>query len=176
MRPRVWFGERWITSIFDLFEENVRYFPSLLPITEDEDPVEVLERGDVPKLAELRLHNGTIYRWNRPIYDVVTRAGRTCGSRTACLPAGPTVVDVLANAAFYFGLVKVLAEQRASGVVADVVLGRGGELPQRRQERHRRARLLAGPRRGPRDRAGAAPAAADGARGPAGVGRRRRRP
>ena len=38
VRPRVWFGERWITSIFDLFEENVRYFPALLPICEDEDP------------------------------------------------------------------------------------------------------------------------------------------
>ncbi|HEX6968346.1 MAG TPA: glutamate--cysteine ligase, partial [Micromonosporaceae bacterium] len=42
VRPRVWFGERWITSIFDLFEENVRYFPPLLPICDDEDPVEVL--------------------------------------------------------------------------------------------------------------------------------------
>src|SRR5690242_16001878 len=70
VRPRVWFGERWITSIFDLFEENVRYFPSLLPVVEDEDPVEVLERGEVPRLQELRLHNGTIYRWNRPIYDI----------------------------------------------------------------------------------------------------------
>ena len=38
MRPRVWFGERWITSIFDLFEENVRYFPALLPLCDDEDP------------------------------------------------------------------------------------------------------------------------------------------
>ncbi len=48
VRPRVWFGERWITSIFDLFEENVRYFPALLPVTEDEDPLEVLERGGAP--------------------------------------------------------------------------------------------------------------------------------
>ncbi len=38
MRPRVWFGERWITSVFDLFEENLRYFPALLPLREDEDP------------------------------------------------------------------------------------------------------------------------------------------
>ena len=50
VRPRVWFGERWITSIFDLFEENVRYFPSLLPVCDDEDPLETLERGDVPRL------------------------------------------------------------------------------------------------------------------------------
>ena len=109
VRPRVWFGERWITSIFDLFEENVRYFPSLLPIVDDEDPLEVLERGDVPQLAELRLHNGTIYRWNRPVYDVV-RGRPHLRVENRCLPAGPTVVDVLANAAFYYGLVKVLAE------------------------------------------------------------------
>ena len=109
VRPRVWFGERWITSIFDLFEENVRYFPSLLPICEDEDPLEVLERGDVPQLAELRLHNGTIYRWNRPVYDVV-RGKPHLRVENRCLPAGPTVVDVLANAALYYGLVKVLAE------------------------------------------------------------------
>ena len=109
MRPRVWFGERWITSIFDLFEENVRYFPSLLPIVDDEDPLEVLERGDVPQLGELRLHNGTIYRWNRPVYDVV-RGRPHLRVENRCLPAGPTVVDVLANAALYYGLVKVLAE------------------------------------------------------------------
>src|SRR5215216_1140917 len=109
VRPRVWFGERWITSIFDLFEENVRYFPTLLPLCEDEDPVQVLERGGVPQLAELRLHNGTIYRWNRPVYDVV-RGRPHLRVENRCLPAGPTVVDVLANAAFYYGLVKVLAE------------------------------------------------------------------
>jgi len=109
VRPRVWFGERWITSIFDLFEENVRYFPSLLPICEKEDPVEVLDRGDVPQLAELRLHNGTIYRWNRPVYDVV-RGKPHLRVENRCLPAGPTVVDVLANAALYYGLIKVLAE------------------------------------------------------------------
>ena len=48
VRPRVWFGERWITSIFDLFEENVSYFPALLPVCDDEDPLATLERGDVP--------------------------------------------------------------------------------------------------------------------------------
>ncbi|HLK72031.1 MAG TPA: glutamate--cysteine ligase, partial [Streptosporangiaceae bacterium] len=45
VRPRVWFGERWITSVFDLFEENLRYFPALLPICEEEDPLEVLDGG-----------------------------------------------------------------------------------------------------------------------------------
>ncbi|MGZ6674285.1 MAG: glutamate--cysteine ligase, partial [Solirubrobacteraceae bacterium] len=106
VRPRVWFGERWITSIFDLFEENVRYFPALLPVCEDEDPVETLTRGDIPELPELRLHNGTIYRWNRPIYDVV-RGRPHLRVENRILPAGPTVVDILANAAFYYGLVQV---------------------------------------------------------------------
>jgi gamma-glutamyl:cysteine ligase YbdK (ATP-grasp superfamily) len=112
VRPRVWFGERWVTSVFDLFEENVRYFPALLPIVDDEDPAQALARGDTPNLAELRLHNGTIYRWNRPVYDVVHgRAHLRVENRV--LPAGPTVVDTLANAAFYFGAVRVLAaEQR----------------------------------------------------------------
>jgi gamma-glutamyl:cysteine ligase YbdK (ATP-grasp superfamily) len=109
VRPRVWFGERWITSIFDLFEENVRYFPALLPIIDDEDPLAVLEGGGTPGLHELRLHNGTIYRWNRPIYDVAD--GRPhLRVENRVLAAGPTVVDTMANAAFYFGLVGELAE------------------------------------------------------------------
>jgi hypothetical protein len=109
VRPRVWFGERWITSVFDLFEENVRFFPALLPVCEGEDPAETLARGDIPKLAELRLHNGTIYRWNRPIYDVAL--GRPhLRVENRVLPAGPTVVDSIANGAFYFGVVRMLAE------------------------------------------------------------------
>ena len=110
VRPRVWFGERWITSIFDLFEENVRYFPALLPILEDEDPAEVLELGQAPRLPELTLHNGTIYRWNRPVYAVVDGVPHV-RVENRVLPAGPTVVDIMANAAFYFGLVRYLARQ-----------------------------------------------------------------
>ncbi len=107
VRPRVWFGERWITSVFDLFEENVRYFPALLPIVDDEDPLEELEAGRVPNLPELRLHNGTIYRWNRPIYD--TADGRPhLRIENRLLPAGPTVVDTMANAALFYGLVTVI--------------------------------------------------------------------
>ncbi|RLV49502.1 glutamate--cysteine ligase [Nocardioides mangrovicus] len=108
VRPRVWFGERWVTSIFDLFEENVRYFSALLPITDDEDPLAVLEAGRTPSLAELRLHNGTIYRWNRPVYDVVEGMPHL-RVENRVLAAGPTMADTMANAAFYFGLVRALA-------------------------------------------------------------------
>jgi hypothetical protein len=110
VRPRVWFGERWITSIFDLFEENSLYFPALLPISSDEDPVAVLDAGGTPRLDELRLHNGTVYRWNRPVYDVT---GDTPHLRVEnrVLPAGPTVVDTMANAAFFAGIVRALADE-----------------------------------------------------------------
>jgi hypothetical protein len=110
VRPRVWFGERWITSVFDQFEENVRYFPALLPVCDDEQPAAVLARGDTPALGELRMHNGTVYRWNRPVYDVF-RGKPHLRVENRVLPAGPTVVDVLANGAFYYGLVRALSEQ-----------------------------------------------------------------
>ncbi len=109
VRPRVWFGEQWITSIFDLFEENVRYFPALLPETSDEDPVAVLDAGQAPELSELRLHNGTVYRWNRPIYDTVDGTPHL-RVENRVLPAGPTIADTLANSAFYYGVVRMLAE------------------------------------------------------------------
>jgi hypothetical protein len=109
VRPRVWFGERWITSILDLFKENIRYFPSLLPEVSDEDPVAELAAGRIPQLSELRLHNGTIYRWNRPVYDVVD--GRPhLRLENRVLPAGPTVIDMLANSAFYYGMLRSLSE------------------------------------------------------------------
>jgi hypothetical protein len=109
VRPRVWFGERWITSPFDLFAENLRYFPALLPVCDDEDPEEVLDGGRIPQLAELTLHNGTIYRWNRPVYAVMDGKPQL-RIENRVLPAGPTVADIMANAAFYAGLVRALAE------------------------------------------------------------------
>ncbi|MBA0051070.1 glutamate--cysteine ligase [Streptomyces sp. AJS327] len=110
VRPRTWFGERWIDSAHDLFAENLRYFPALMPICGEEDPLEVLDRGGVPALSELALHNGTVYRWNRPVYDVA-RGVPHLRVENRVLPAGPTVTDVLANTAFYYGLVRALADQ-----------------------------------------------------------------
>lgn len=109
VRPRVWFGERWITSVFDLFEENVRYFSPLWPEIQEEDPLAVLDSGGAPSLSELRLHNGTIWRWNRPIYDVMDGVAHL-RIENRVLPAGPTVIDVLANAAFFFGAMRGLTE------------------------------------------------------------------
>ncbi|MGW0794805.1 glutamate--cysteine ligase [Streptomyces sp. NPDC002692] len=110
VRPRTWFGERWISSAYDLFEENLRFFPPLLPICDEEDPLEVLDAGGVPKLAELVLHNGTVYRWNRPVYGIADGVPHL-RVENRVLPAGPSVTDVVANAAFYYGLVRALAEE-----------------------------------------------------------------
>ncbi|MFE3073995.1 glutamate--cysteine ligase [Streptomyces sp. NPDC059247] len=109
VRPRTWFGERWVDSVYDLFEENLRYFPALLPLCDEEDPLLLLDRGEVPRLHELVLHNGTVYRWNRPVYGWVDGVPHL-RVENRVLPAGPTVTDVIANAAFYYGLVRSLAD------------------------------------------------------------------
>ncbi|MFF0747409.1 glutamate--cysteine ligase [Streptomyces sp. NPDC004111] len=109
VRPRTWFGEKWVDSAYELFEENLRYFPALLPICDEEEPLRVLDDGGVPRLQELVLHNGTVYRWNRPVYGIADGVPHL-RVENRVLPAGPTVADVIANAAFYYGLVRALAE------------------------------------------------------------------
>ncbi|MCK2199597.1 glutamate-cysteine ligase family protein [Corynebacterium callunae] len=109
VRPRVWFGERWITSVFDLFEENVRYFSPLIAESRALSGTPMM-KGKSPALHYLNLHNGTVWRWNRPIYAPGTeRAHLRLENRL--LPAGPTPIDITADAAFYYGLVKYLAEE-----------------------------------------------------------------
>ncbi|MQY16110.1 Glutamate--cysteine ligase [Streptomyces sp. RB5] len=111
VRPRTWFGERWIDGVRDLFEENLTYFPALLPLCGEQDPQQVIDDGGTPDLYELVLHNGTIYRWNRPVYGIVDGVPHL-RVENRVLPAGPTVTDVIANAAFYYGLVRTLADEQ----------------------------------------------------------------
>jgi Glutamate-cysteine ligase family 2(GCS2) len=105
---RVAFGTDWLrTGPLDLFEESVRHHEPLLPICGDQDPLAALEGGGVPRLDELRLHQGTVWRWNRAIYD--SGYGGHLRIEMRPLPAGPTVVDMAANAAFLLGLTLALA-------------------------------------------------------------------
>ncbi len=110
VRPRVWFGERWIAAATDLFEENIRYFPSLLPVVDEEDPEAEVAAGRVPSLPELALHNGTVWRWNRPVY-AVTDGRPALRLENRVLPAGPTTIDTVANAALFVGLVRALVDR-----------------------------------------------------------------
>lgn len=109
VRPRVWFGEGWIDSVLDLFSENARYFPALMPLTTDTDPMVQMREHGFPELPELTLHNGTIWRWNRPIYDS-TGEHPHVRLENRVLPAGPTTVDMVANALFFYGLLRTLVE------------------------------------------------------------------
>ena len=109
--PRVNFGERWVNdSIIEVLREDAIRFRILLTQAVEENSLDVLANGGVPQLAAWRLHNGTIWRWNRPCYGIVDgKPGLRIEARY--LPAGPSVVDEMANAAFFLGLMTELPEE-----------------------------------------------------------------
>jgi hypothetical protein len=107
---RVAFGTGWLREgPLELFAEGVRLHQPLLPILGDQDPLDGGTQAQAPPLAELRLHQGTVWRWNRAIYDPAS--GGHLRIEMRALPAGPTVTDMLANAAFLIGLSRWLAAQ-----------------------------------------------------------------
>ena len=110
-KPRVNFGDRWVEdSIIEVLHEDAIRFRILLTQAIEENSLQVLAAGGIPKLAAWRLHNGTIWRWNRPCYGVVNgKPGLRIEARF--LPAGPTIVDEMANAAFFLGLMTELPEE-----------------------------------------------------------------
>ncbi len=100
---RVSFGRDYVAhSPLELFEENLEHYPVLLPMPQTESPA---------RFPHLRLHNGAIWRWVRPLigFDAAGQAHIRMEQRV--LPSGPTVLDMVANAALYFGLVHALARQ-----------------------------------------------------------------
>lgn len=108
-RPaRVSFGHGWVRrSAVELFAEAVALHEPLLPVVGREDPEAVCCAGGLPELAELRLHQGTVWRWNRAVYDAA--AGGHLRIEMRSLPAGPTLRDMVANLAFLVGLTLGLA-------------------------------------------------------------------
>lgn len=101
---RAFLAHGWTDDgIAGVFREDVAVFPPLLPELADEDP------GDPPALAELRLHAGSVWRWNRPVYD--PSGGGHVRIELRALPTGPTVTDMAANAAFLVGATLALAER-----------------------------------------------------------------
>ena len=102
--PRVWFGNDWVNaSVLEVFREDISRFRVLFGIETEEDPFEKLKNGEIPSLDALRLHTGTIYRWNRPCYGI-SDGKPHLRIENRVLPAGPTVQDSIANMAFFFGL------------------------------------------------------------------------
>ncbi len=106
LSPRVRFGDQWVrNSVTELFQEDVARFRVLLHSAVDEDPLEILKEGGVPRLQALQLHNSTVYRWNRPCYGISDNGKPHLRIECRVLPSGPTIVDEVANAAFWIGLV-----------------------------------------------------------------------
>ena len=100
---RVSFGSGYARrSILECFEENLNHFPILLPIEQD---------SDREAFAHLRLHNGTIWRWNRPLIGFDDDGTPHVRIEHRVVPSGPTIIDMLANAAFFYGLAEYLCRQ-----------------------------------------------------------------
>ena len=107
---RVSFGDRWLQhSVIELFHDQITRFRPIMISQPDENPFDVLLRGETPLLSALRMHNGTVWRWNRACYGVADGVPHLRIENRA-LPSGPTVVDEIANAAFFTGLMVALPE------------------------------------------------------------------
>jgi CBS domain-containing protein/gamma-glutamyl:cysteine ligase YbdK (ATP-grasp superfamily) len=109
--PRVTFGNRWLKdSILDLYKEDIMRFRVLLTTDVEEDVMQCIEQNITPKLKALNIHNSTVYRWNRPCYGISPNGKPHLRIENRILPAGPTVVDEIANAAFWIGLMNGFEE------------------------------------------------------------------
>jgi CBS domain-containing protein len=107
---RVSFGDKWLkNSVVELFHDQISRFRPIMITQPDEGPFQVLARGETPLLSALRMHNGTVWRWNRACYGVTDGVAHLRIENRA-LPSGPTVLDEIANAAFFVGLMVALPQ------------------------------------------------------------------
>jgi CBS domain-containing protein/gamma-glutamylcysteine synthetase len=103
--PRVSFGKDWLKdSIMEIYKEDIARFRVLLGDNVDENSLEMVANKKTPKLRALQIHNSTVYRWNRPCYGISPNGKPHLRIECRVLPAGPTVIDSTANAAFWLGL------------------------------------------------------------------------
>ncbi len=110
LQPRVHFGDHWIDkSVIEIFKEDIARFRVILTTDFEDDPIGMVERGEIPTLNALRLHNGTVYRWNRACYGISENGKPHLRIENRVIPSGPTVLDEIANAAFFFGMMSRLS-------------------------------------------------------------------
>ena len=111
-QARVNFGKRWLkSSILEIYKEDIARFRTLVGTDLDENALETVERGGVPQLKALRLHNGTVYRWNRACYGVGPNGKPHLRIELRVLPSGPSIPDEIATAAFWLGLMSELGAE-----------------------------------------------------------------
>ncbi|MBT8219422.1 MAG: CBS domain-containing protein [Bacteroidia bacterium] len=110
--PRVNFGNDWLkNSLLEIYKEDIARFRVLIASDIQENSLDILKSGEIPKLRALQVHNGTVYRWNRPCYGISPNGKPHLRIENRVLPAGPTIQDEVANAAFWIGLVEGLSDQ-----------------------------------------------------------------
>lgn len=111
LKPRVHFGDHWVDeSVTEIFKEDIARFRVILTTETENDPIGMVEQGIAPKLKALCLHNGTVYRWNRVCYGVHNGVPHL-RIENRVIPAGPTVIDEIANTAFFVGMMAGMAEE-----------------------------------------------------------------
>ncbi len=107
MSPRVTFGEGWLeNSVSNIFKDDLARFRVLMPSAVEEDALEKIGQGIAPKLQSLQMHNSTVYRWNRPCYGISDNGKPHLRIENRVFPAGPTILDEMANAAFWLGAMR----------------------------------------------------------------------
>ncbi|NJK83446.1 MAG: CBS domain-containing protein, partial [Saprospiraceae bacterium] len=110
--PRVQFGKNWLNdSILQIHKEDIARFRVLLATEIEENSLESIAQNKVPRLRALQVFNSTIYRWNRPCYGISPNGKPHLRIENRVLPAGPTVIDEMANAAFWLGAMIGLADE-----------------------------------------------------------------
>jgi len=103
--PRVSFGNRWLkNSITELYKDDIARYKVILNADIEHDSMEQIEQSIVPHLRALNIHNGTVYRWNRPCYGISGNGKPHLRIENRIIPSGPTVLDEVANAALWIGL------------------------------------------------------------------------
>lgn len=109
-RPRVTFGEDWVQDcVSEIFKADISHYPLLITADVEEESSEVLSQGKPPKLKALAMHNGNIYKWNRLCYGV-SNGKPHLRIENRYIPTGPTLIDEVANVAFWVGLMKAMPE------------------------------------------------------------------
>ncbi len=110
--PRVSFGKNWLQdSVMEIYKEDISRFRVLISSDVTEDSLEMIKNGEVPKLRSLQVHNSTVYRWNRPCYGISDNGKPHLRIENRVIPAGPTVLDEVANACFWLGLTLGMADE-----------------------------------------------------------------
>ena len=109
-QQRVSLGHQWVRHITDVYKDDISRYPLIFLTPIERDSLAVLHHGGIPDLKALRIHNGTVWKWNRPCYGILDGKPHL-RIENRYLPSGPTVLDEISNMAFWVGLMKAMPNE-----------------------------------------------------------------